>query len=456
MYMKKVIYILISICSIVIVLVVGGWFDSNNNKIDNSQLIKTADNQKINKYSAAYITNGTIELYDNGERTKSESIIFKYSNEPMIFEAASNGKLIASYISLKLVQEEKINLDDKIVDYLDKKYITDDERFSQITIRDLLRHSAGFSPSYEIMIDKKIYYEPGSRFSYSGVGYIYLQNIIENVTQMSFEKAAQKYVFIPLNMSNTTFENSHTVIPYMKISSLLAYVLGVWIVVFGIVFIIQLISYFFRDSINIVKIMNMSLIISAGISIIIFMKIAQRIVLPAIIICLVCLTIINFMWKKNKKFCKIELLLFLCCIIFIFFSKIEVPIGEQITNQSANAAYTLKTTNTDMGKFIVKIIDEYDNGNMLVKEMSKDEIKIDDYDGWGLGFGVSRNNDKKIAWHTGINFGMQSLVAINFEEKSAVVILTNSDSGLEFAKNISNEKLGVNCEYEIPRNTLTN
>jgi len=33
-------------------------------------------------------------------------------------------------------------------------------------------------------LDKKIYFEPGTNYQYSGVGYIYLQKIIEKVTHI--------------------------------------------------------------------------------------------------------------------------------------------------------------------------------------------------------------------------------------------------------------------------------
>ncbi len=443
--MKKIICIFLCICSTIMILV----STISNSKLytegSYDKLYKEAHEEKINKYSIAYIENEKMELIDNHEES---------SDKPMIFEAASNGKLIAAYISLKLAQEGRISLDDNIIEYLDEKDITDYKRFSEITIRDLLRHSAGFSPNYEVMLDKKIYFEPGSRFSYSGVGYIYLQKIIENVTQMRFEEVAKQYVFIPLDMSNTTFEKSDTVTPYMRISNLLFYVLGSWIGVGIIIFIIQFIIKLIKHDIKIFKDINSSLIISAVISIALFMKIAQRIVLPAFVIYTIYFATVILLWNKRKIFYVVQLLAFLFCIILSVFSSIEIPIGMQITNQAANAAYSMKSTNNDMGKFVMELIKEYNEGNQFIKEMNDEQISIDDHNGWGLGFGISYTNDEKIAWHTGINFGMQSLVAINFEKKAGVVVMTNSDKGLKFAKDVSNEKLGVNYQYEIPRNTL--
>lgn len=102
--------------------------------------------------------------------------------------------------------------------------LTDDERIYDITLKQLLCHTAGFSPSFELGVDKKIYSDPGEKFCYSGVGYIYLQNVIENVSGMTIEQAAQYYVFEPLGMNNSTFEHVKTVTPYMKLSSVVIYI----------------------------------------------------------------------------------------------------------------------------------------------------------------------------------------------------------------------------------------
>ncbi len=145
-------------------------------------------------------------------------------DETSVFELASNGKVIGAYIALKLVDEGKLRLDDSIALFLDESFFTDDKRIYDITLRQLLCHTAGFSESFELGIDKKLYSNPGEKFRYSGVGYIYLQNVIENVSGMTMEQAANRYVFEPLGMVNSTFEHAKTVTPYMRLSSLFSQV----------------------------------------------------------------------------------------------------------------------------------------------------------------------------------------------------------------------------------------
>ena len=137
----------------------------------------------INGYSIAYSENGeiTFQNYGNGIDEKS------------VFELASNGKVVSAYIALKLVDEGKLCLDEKIAPYLKPDLLTNDIRMNNITLRQLLCHTAGFSPSFEFGVDKKLYSDPGMEFRYSGVGYIYLQSVIENVSGLTMEQAARHY-----------------------------------------------------------------------------------------------------------------------------------------------------------------------------------------------------------------------------------------------------------------------
>ena len=177
-----------------------------------------ADSYNINGYSIACYENdkNVFENYGDG------------INEKSVFELASNGKVISAYIALKLVDEGKLKLEDKIAPFLDDSLITDDGRIYDITLKQLLCHTAGFSASFELGIDKKIYSNPGDKFHYSGVGYIYLQNVIENVSGMTMEQAANCYVFEPLGMKNSTFEHVKTVTPYMRLSSVVTYTITVF------------------------------------------------------------------------------------------------------------------------------------------------------------------------------------------------------------------------------------
>src|ERR1700728_4498838 len=119
-----------------------------------------------------------------------------------IMYGASLTKTVFSYQVLQLVDQGKLKLDTPIKDDLEKplieygshtddkflgKYgpytdLADDPRWEKITPRMALTHSTGFNNFWFIEPDQKlqIHFDPGTRFSYSGEGFILLQFVIEN------------------------------------------------------------------------------------------------------------------------------------------------------------------------------------------------------------------------------------------------------------------------------------
>ena len=94
-----------------------------------------AKSYDINGYSIAYYENNKIEFQNYGDGISEKSV----------FELASNGKVISAYIALKLVDEGKLKLEDKIASFLDSSLLTDDERIYDITLKQLLCHTT-FTP----------------------------------------------------------------------------------------------------------------------------------------------------------------------------------------------------------------------------------------------------------------------------------------------------------------------
>ena len=113
---------------------------------------------------------------------------------------ASLTKTVFAYSVMQLVDQGKLNLDTPIKDDLDKalpsygrdpvfadKYgpyedLADDSRWEKLTPRMCLTHSTGFSNFWFIEPDQKLrlHFEPGTRYSYSGEGFILMQFVIEH------------------------------------------------------------------------------------------------------------------------------------------------------------------------------------------------------------------------------------------------------------------------------------
>jgi CubicO group peptidase (beta-lactamase class C family) len=117
-----------------------------------------------------------------------------------VMYGASLTKTVFAYTVMQLVDQGKLKLDTPLMDDLDQplpsygpdpvfpdkygpyKDLADDPRWQKITPRMCLTHSTGFSNFWFIEPDHKlhIHFDPGTRFSYSGEGFILLQFVIEH------------------------------------------------------------------------------------------------------------------------------------------------------------------------------------------------------------------------------------------------------------------------------------
>lgn len=135
-----------------------------------------------------------------------------------IMYGASITKGEFAYAVMSLVESGKLDLDRSIADYLPKplpeyeKYadLAGDERWRKLTARILLSHTSGF-PNFRFFTEHgfdekgklKFYFEPGSRYAYSGEGINLLQFVIEHGTGVDVGELMQRQVFDRFGMKRT-------------------------------------------------------------------------------------------------------------------------------------------------------------------------------------------------------------------------------------------------------------
>jgi len=97
-------------------------------------------------------------------------------------EAGSLSKPVFAYLVLKACEKGLLDLDIPLVNYLSHPKIENMPLFDLITARMVLSHSTGL-PNWKDLPpgrELKVYLTPGSRFTYSGEGYQYLQAVPEH------------------------------------------------------------------------------------------------------------------------------------------------------------------------------------------------------------------------------------------------------------------------------------
>jgi CubicO group peptidase (beta-lactamase class C family) len=180
-----------------------------------SDVISTIDSSVLLLMQEFNVPGVSIVLIKNKEIAFSKSFGVKDAltsqpvNENTMFEACSMTKPVFAFIVLQLVEENKLDLNEPLCNYLEEKFYGEDSIYKKITARMVLSHQSGL-PNWRKGEEERngplpIYYTPGERFSYSGEGYYYLQRVLEKITGKSLDEIAKKYLFTPAGMMNSSF-----------------------------------------------------------------------------------------------------------------------------------------------------------------------------------------------------------------------------------------------------------
>lgn len=152
-----------------------------------------------------------------------------------LFRIASISKPITAVAILKLAEQGKLKLDDKVLDHLAMNEAVEaagkdfDPRWRDITLRHLLQHRGGWdrdksfdamfqsvrfahkfhaqppaSPHVVIqsMLAEKLDFVPGERYAYSNFGYCLLGRVIERLSGRSYEQFVQDEVLRPIGIQS--------------------------------------------------------------------------------------------------------------------------------------------------------------------------------------------------------------------------------------------------------------
>jgi CubicO group peptidase (beta-lactamase class C family) len=167
----------------------------------------------------------------------------KISASPeQLFRIASVSKLVTAIAVMKLVESGKISLNSKVFGKYgilndEKELPTKDNRLENITIRNLLNHSGGWTQRYgdiaflprivseqtgdpmplaissyiKFVTSRRLHFEPGSSSAYSNLGYMILGEVIARVSKTSYEKYVKENILKPAHIYDMqlggSFEN---------------------------------------------------------------------------------------------------------------------------------------------------------------------------------------------------------------------------------------------------------
>jgi CubicO group peptidase (beta-lactamase class C family) len=199
---------------------------------------QTTTESKLDALMNAYVQlnrfNGTVLVAQNGRvllekgygyRNAKDKVL---NDEKSVFQIGSVTKQFTAAIILKLQEQKKLSVKDKL-----SKFFPSYPKGDSITIEHLLTHTSGIysytdddqfmqnevtkpatrEKMMALFKDKPLRFSPGSQWEYSNSGYSLLGYIIEDVTHKSYEQTVRDYIFSPLDMTHSGFDFTHLAVP---------------------------------------------------------------------------------------------------------------------------------------------------------------------------------------------------------------------------------------------------
>lgn len=158
-----------------------------------------------------------------------------------LFRIASISKPITAVAILQLIEQRKLELDDKVLDVLNYEAYIDaagdkfDSRWRDITIRHLLEHRGGWDRDVtfdamfqsvrfakqvdadppanqqaviQAMLSQELDFNPGQQYAYSNFGYCLLGRVIEHISDESYESFVKQHVLAPIGITTMQIGNT--------------------------------------------------------------------------------------------------------------------------------------------------------------------------------------------------------------------------------------------------------
>lgn len=191
----------------------------------------------------------SIAVIHNGEIvwTKGYGVVDKESQTPVttqtLFQAAATSMPVTAYGALRVVEQNKLNLDENVNSYLTSWKVPENEftKEKKVTIKNLLNHSAGIHPrgtgSYSIHEEiptlaeilngtypaknepVTVNKEPGESVRFAYTSYVPIQQMMLDVEEKTFPEIMDELVLQPLEMNNSTFNQSLTTEQLTKVAT---------------------------------------------------------------------------------------------------------------------------------------------------------------------------------------------------------------------------------------------
>jgi CubicO group peptidase (beta-lactamase class C family) len=357
-----------------------------------ARLAEVMKTDSVPGLSAAIIKDGKI-IWAQGFGMKHTQTQEAATTET-IFPAASLSKPVFAYAVLKLRDEKLIDLDRPLVEYLAWPDLPDDPRAKLITARRVLSHSTGL-PNWRFQANQPLTISatPGQAFTYSGEGFYYLQRVVEHLTGRGFGEFMRERVLKPFGMRHS----SYVWLPEHKTQATAVY----------------------RSDRR---------LFVGGLGPHMYEFVAK-------------------LKKPLEKWRHEDVLQIYPEIREKAYPGVRGGFPPLPAFMEPNAAGSLQTTATDYARFMIHLMnsarrEKFELSEATRREMLTPQIRINDALAWGLGCGLEQAEGRQYFWHWGEHFAFRTLAFGDAQNRSGVVVLTNSGAGHRACEQLVKEATG--------------
>ena len=406
--------------------------------------------------------------------TEGYGVANRFTGTPMqadaIFEVASLSKVVAAYTTMHMVDDGQLSLDEPVYTYLPQNWNPGTPYDNEVTLRDLLSHSAGIFNQGEAT-------PPGDSFYYTGYGYARVQRVMQSKSDRDLEDLAREYTLDPLEMTSTSYVSPAALQPRLANGHIQAsYPVTRFLAIAAVFFIAILIAlvlllrvwkkkWLCPPVIWILAVVGATSIALFGLWYVYHWYVPKMGRLMAIAglsfeALLAVLVLIGFKFRKHlppawqtssRKPIAYTAVVLLCIAVLIGLSSLITMPTPQKPARFPSAAGSMWSNAPDLAKLIIELSDPRHLPQDTAAEMISPQIAVNPDLSWGLGIGIQHSEQGDSLWHTGVHFDFNTLVVIYPESGNGVVILTNTNADQAALRDIAQLALGGKAEWEIPR-----
>lgn len=202
---------------VLLMMITGGMIRAQKLQVSPSSYDFKPLDQNLDLNQKSLDKNLTVLIYKNAKLIYAREMGDAKANMPV--EMGSTSKWLTAALTLILVDQGKLSLDEKVSTYLPifKTYGK-----GYITIRQCLTHFTGLAGAglgsihighytnleeevNDLAAKREIQTNPGTEFRYTDAGYAIVGRVLEVVSKKQFDRLAKETLFRPLNMLKSTF-----------------------------------------------------------------------------------------------------------------------------------------------------------------------------------------------------------------------------------------------------------